>query len=195
MNPLRVFLSIPLSAQIQGTLFSIQNDLRESGADVRWVSPENLHLTLKFFGDTAPAEIETIKAILQRQSRLTTGFAIKPGGLGFFPNPSHPKIIWIGLRNGQTETSGLFQRLEDEFKQAGVATEEREFHAHITLGRVKSTDRQFQLIKKLKNYKLPDIPATTASEMVLFKSTLTPDGPVYEALAHFPFAAPETPQP
>ena len=103
---------------------------------VRWVPPENMHLTLKFLGETDPALLPGIAAALKRTAASVAGYGYRLKGLGVFPNLSRPRVIWAGLQEGRLETEALFSRLEEELAPLGVAREGRQYFPHLSLGRI-----------------------------------------------------------
>ena len=185
MDDLRVFIAVKIDSPIQRILASIQSDLKKSGADVKWVNVEGIHLTLKFLGDITFAQLNQIQPAMEQSCRRKP-FSISIKGLGAFPKIDQPRIIWTEITEEKNELKLLAEELEKNLEAAGFPKEGRDFHAHITLGRARSAQRQFALVKLLKEYTLPEIPAQQVSQITLFKSTLTSDGPVYESLVQIP---------
>ena len=186
METVRSFIAIPIDKRIQQTLKAIQDDLRKTGADVKWVDPQAIHLTLKFLGEVSLPQIETVKRILADGLNQVHAFDCEVAGLGAFPNMNNPRIIWTGFKKGGEEMKSLAFLLETQLQSAGFPPEEREFHPHITLGRLRSDHNQFALIKLLKNYPAPLDFNQHVDKIILFKSTLNSSGPIYETLQEFP---------
>lgn len=183
---MRSFIAIELSQEFKNFLEHIQSKLKPAGADVRWIEPKNIHLTLKFLGDIDDLQLTQISEILEKVSKKMSRFSIGLSSLGLFPGPNSPRIIWMGIGQGNQQTKEIAQELEEELSRIGIAKEERAFTSHITIGRVKSNLNRDKLVRKItevetevEKLKPALLPIT---EISLLKSTLTPKGPIYEIL-------------
>jgi 2'-5' RNA ligase len=179
---MRAFIAIELTEEIKDKLKNIQNELKGSGADVKWVEPENIHLTLKFLGDIDEKKIEDIKRILEKISEKHSRFSIELSGIGAFPKISDPRVIWIGVEKGKEELSKIFLELEEQLCRLGFKREERGFSAHITIGRLRSPLNRPRLIEEIKKIDSFSPLSLSVNRISLFKSTLTPKGPIYEII-------------
>lgn len=182
---LRTFIAIALPTEIKNWLAKIQQALKAAGADVKWVEPENIHITIKFLGERDKKKIaEIIEAIDQVCAEIPT-FELTISSLGGFPSKESARIIWVGLSKGETETKEIAKRLEEEISRTGIPKETRPFSSHITLGRVRSSLNRQRLLERM-NYLEGNFPRQDfqyrAEKITLFKSTLSSRGPVYEAL-------------
>lgn len=179
---IRSFIAIELDKQTQENLARIQNELKPSGADIKWVEPKNIHLTLKFMGDIETDLIAKIKNILEDLSKIHRKFSATINELGAFPTSRSPRVIWAGIETGKENSISIASDLENNLSKLGIPKEERDFVPHLTLGRVKSPINRFKLSELLnKNKNISDL-NFVADRIVLFKSTLTPKGPIYEAM-------------
>lgn len=183
---MRTFIAIELPQEIKDTLGRLQAKLKVAGADVKWVEPKNIHLTLKFLGEIDEQAVSRISSSLEEVCRAGKPFTIELSSLGAFPDAASPRIIWIGLKRGNKEVKEIFQNIEKHLAILGIPREEREFSAHITIGRTRSGKNRQELTKLLL------APAQNLSEwqfqvskITLFKSTLTPRGPIYEVINEF----------
>lgn len=156
---------------------------------MKWVKPQNIHLTLKFLGEINGEQADQTASILERTAGSAPPFIINLASIAAFPGISTPRIIWLGIGQGESQIKKLVQYLEGELAGIGMPQEEREFSAHITLARNRSCRNQQTLADgitglndKLKNEKHE----FTADKLTLFKSDLTPQGPIYETLRVFP---------
>lgn len=188
---MRTFIAIELSKETKDWIAGLQGQLKNSGADVKWVKPENIHLTLKFLGEIDDRQLNSIIGILQDSNKDRNSFYIRLSSLGAFPKINFPRVIWIGIDKGETESKQIAKDLEEELTKVGLAKEKRPYSSHITLGRVRSALNRDRLIKDLGNLanNFPqDAPGTEflVSKITLFKSTLTPAGPIYEILKEIP---------
>ncbi|MDD2752774.1 MAG: RNA 2',3'-cyclic phosphodiesterase [Candidatus Omnitrophica bacterium] len=182
---MRTFVAIELPKEIKAEVSKLQDQLKKSGADVKWVTPENIHLTLKFLGDRDEKKVEQIKQILQEVAKENPAFEVSLDSLGTFPNANYPRVVWTGIAQGDTETKKIAQELEEKIAKIGIPKEDREFSSHITIGRVKSNLNREKLIQELsnaENYLAGKKLKFSVDAITLFKSTLTPQGPLYEIL-------------
>lgn len=178
---MRTFIAVELDKEIKKVLSKIQDELKTTQADVKWVEPENIHLTLKFLGEVEENKIPKISQILKALSNQTKPFTIRLCELGTFPSPKYPRVVWIGITEGKTELLKLAELLEDSLVQLKFPKEKRGFSAHFTLGRVRSGKNKDVLCQKLNTIQVPGLRQEIKS-ITLFKSTLTPKGPLYEKL-------------
>jgi 2'-5' RNA ligase len=181
---MRTFIAIELPEEIRTILSRIQDELKQTQADVKWVKPENIHLTLKFLGEIEQDLIKKIHPILDGIAQKNSPFSLYLSQLGAFPKLQYPRVIWIGLTNDQ-QVSEIAKDLEKGMLKIGLPAESRPFSSHITLGRVRSGLNRKALVEKIeslnKNLSSPQ-PEFKVLGLTLFKSTLTPQGPIYEAV-------------
>ncbi len=188
----RLFLAISLPAQVKEKLAELQNKLAASGAGVRWVRPEGIHLTLKFLGNVPESRIPEIVSVVQEVVRKNAPAVIRLGvkGVGTFPPRGTPRVVWAGLTGDLVALARLQQALEAALARLGFAPEKRPFVPHLTLGRVKSAKNKKALLQSVDRYREEEfVPAQTIAikELVLYQSTLHPEGAIYTPLKHFPF--------
>ena len=182
---MRTFIAIELPKEIQDTLADLQEQLKTSGADVKWVQPQNIHLTLKFLGERDDKKVEKIKQTIDEVAKEKKSFFLSLSTLGAFPKVDYPRVIWVGVDKGDNEAKAIALDLEKRIAKIGIPKEERPFSSHITLGRVRSSLNLKQLAQGLKNQENVFTAKNLefeVSQITLFKSTLTPKGPIYEAL-------------
>jgi 2'-5' RNA ligase len=187
----RSFIAIELSEEIRKDLKKLIGELKHSEADVKWVEPDNIHLTLKFLGRISAEQIEKIKRLLEGISKEVRPFQISLSNLGAFPKLNYPRVIWIGIEEGKDKLCEINEELEERLEKTGFPKESRKYQPHLTLGRVRSTKNKERLIKQIELLMLetqrscPIYGAKTKMEVAkitLFKSTLTPQGPIYSSL-------------
>jgi 2'-5' RNA ligase len=179
---IRAFLALDLPASYQPDLQAVQDYLKKSGADVRWTAVGNIHLTLKFFGDIEDNQVETLAAAASGITKITPVFTLGVQGVGAFPGPKSPRVIWLGLA-GQTDIlARLVQGLEQACAPLGFPPEKRKFTPHLTLGRVRSSQGREALSRFLQTVPLPDFTEFQVDNLVLYRSTLRPQGALYTAL-------------
>lgn len=179
---IRSFLAIELPEAIRRKIEEVQKDLKLSHVDVRWVSPEKIHLTLKFFGSIDESRIDPIVKSIGGPTQTSSPFSLAVRGMGAFPHLKNPRVIWMGLVD-EKEILPSFQReLEKELRKIGFESEDRPFHPHLTLGRMKSNQGRDELIGRMEKYREEQFGDFQVEKVVLFKSDLRPSGPIYTPL-------------
>ena len=178
---MRLFIATPLGPQAEQHLGNIIADLRPHGGGVKWVDPKNIHLTLRFLGETEQDRVPKISALLDQVVEGVSAIPSEIGGLGAFPNLKRPRVIWAGINGGVEELSKLARQIELGVRQLRFEKESKGFKAHLTLGRVRDHRKLGPLSGLLGDYRMEPLPLTF-DRVVLFKSTLTPRGPIYERL-------------
>jgi RNA 2',3'-cyclic 3'-phosphodiesterase len=184
---LRAFLALCLPERAVDIAALVQEELvdRFGEHDVKWVAPENLHITLRFFGDLDRSQVDSVRELMHQMAGngvkvansnrcgLDTGWA----DLGVFPNSRRPSVIWLGLRDDSFLLAGLAASVNEQLESAGFGSADKPFKAHVTLGRV----RRGRTISWQEVSNRLTIPreAFSIRQIVLIKSLLTPQGPVY----------------
>jgi len=179
MRSLRVFVGLDLPGELKEAIAKVKVEL-EPYIDGRWLTPQNLHLTLKFIGQVSPEVVEKISEQLDKVKTAFKPFLVQTTGFGFFPHFKKPRIFWLGLSNQQL--TELAATIEDNLEKIGIPKEKRAFQPHITLVRFKkpvtiAADFEQKLPKLNLNFYV--------QELILFKSTLTPAGAEYTKLKKF----------
>ena len=187
MNTFRAFIAIGLDDPTHQALSEIQILLKKTGADVAWVKPNNAHLTLKFLGEISTEKIGPVAAAVESICHKKH-FTAELTRLGAFPTVEHPQIIWIGVEKGGDHIREIARDLEESLEKIGFKKEKRGFDPHVTLGRCRSSLNRFTLFKAMKDYP-PRMISQEIRQIIFFKSTLAPQGPVYEAIKIFPLVS------
>lgn len=190
MSLLRAFVAVEIPSGIHQAIEKKTAPLRAAlnASLVRWVPAENIHLTLKFLGDVSPASLDLLQQMLCAEVSQHHVFELEFGGLGAFPNPKRPRVIWIGIQ-APAGLEALQHGIEAATATLGYPDEERPFSPHLTIGRVKqnvgSAGMQ-QIRTALEETKVGPLGMARVSAVHLFKSDLRPTGAVYTRL----FSAP-----
>ena len=185
----RSFIAVLLSENLRASLAEEVDRLRSVAPRIGWVRPENLHLTLKFLGHIPPTTLERVELGLAQavvdQQRLALTFA----GLGAFPSVDRPRVIWAGVTEGAERLVDLQTRVEAVLAGRDIPKEDRPFHAHLTLGRVKDPRQAMSLRSTLRAR--ADVPfgRLDVSAIHLMRSDLHPEGARYTILRAFPLGA------
>ncbi len=186
---IRTFIAIDLPPGVRSALGELQEQLRRSGARIRWVKPTGIHLTLKFLGDIEPAQVNAVAQAMRQAAASAAPFRLTPMGCGAFPSIKQMRVVWVGLDGDLDPLHRLRQRLETVLEPLGFPLEKRPFRAHLTIGRVKDRGRLRSLqnaLLALQDFRLEDFDVT---EVVLYKSELRPDGARYTPLERIAFQA------
>ena len=185
MSLLRAFIAIEIPPEIKKAIATQTASLqKDAGRAVRWVSAENIHLTLKFLGEISPANVEILSQALQAECSQQAPFEITVSGLGCFPNSRRPRVIWIGLAV-PPELSRLQSKIETNLARLGYEAEDKSFSPHVTVGRVReqvSAEELRTLQSTLTTQNIGSLGTFHAQAVYLFKSDLQNTGPVYTHL-------------
>ena len=179
---MRIFTAIEIPGEIKKDICKLQNDLRDTGADVRWVGPESMHLTLKFLGEIPAAQTSLIKEAMAAAVQDYKPFLLHIKGTGTFPiHSKHPRIIWVDIQRNDTLQS-LQKALDKNLEKLGFHREKRKFHPHLTLGRVKSGRGRKELIDVLASYNNFILPELDVKNISLIESILKREGAEYRRI-------------
>lgn len=184
---MRLFIAIPLPEAVHDELRRVQERLRQAQADVKWVQPEQIHVTLKFLGEVDAGMVPPIQHALDRVARQAWPFVMQCAGLGGFPHLKAPRVIWVGLEPGRDEVTQVARRLEEAVSALGFPKEDRMFSAHLTLGRVRSPANRSRLARLIETEPFASVTPVTVDQVTLFQSTLAPSGSLYAVVHMSPF--------
>ncbi|MGH2536653.1 MAG: RNA 2',3'-cyclic phosphodiesterase [Candidatus Promineifilaceae bacterium] len=175
----RAFIALPLPASLRQQLGAAALELDEGmpRGTVRWVRPENMHLTLRFLGDSRPEQLASLEGRLDQLARRHAPFALHLDNLGCFPNLRQPRVIWVGLTGFLERLTALQADVEAAAELLGWPAEGRAFQPHLTLGRV---NRSASLPGVLLPIGRPLVEASfSAAEIQFIESQLRPGGPAH----------------
>jgi 2'-5' RNA ligase len=190
MPGVRTFIALDPGEAIRARMVSLQESLRRTGTEVKWVGPENLHLTLLFLGEVDSRELMGVCRAVEDATRGRRAIEISVEGAGCFPNMRRPHVVWIGVGQGAEEIAALHDALEKPLLELGCyRREERRFTPHITLGRIRSEkpmDALTQALLQKQDYKAGD---ATVAEVLIMSSELSPHGPTYTVMSRVPLGS------
>lgn len=176
MSLFRGFIAIDITATSE--LLRFEKEIRNTGADVKLVEPINIHITLKFLGDTDETSIDAIEQSMKESVKDIKPFPITLRGTGVFPNKNYIKVLWIGIIDtGVIET--IAHAIDNSLSLLGFHKEKRGFSPHLTIGRVKTARNKQQLLGVVERYSKEEFAVHQVQSIVLKKSELTPKGPIY----------------
>jgi 2'-5' RNA ligase len=179
---MRTFIAIEIPPEINSALMDLQTELRRAGADVSWTKPENLHLTLNFLGEVDEKRIVDVERACVSSAAEFQPFTLSLNDTGVFPNARQPKVLWAGLSGGIEIVIAIRNRLGDRLSLIGFKRDEKKFHPHLTVGRLKSNKKVRELLALADAYRLPAL-SFLVTEIVLMKSELQPAGAKYTPMA------------
>ena len=178
----RSFIAVDVEEPaLLGALEGVQRGLMATGADIKCVERENIHITLRFLGDVSEGQLEGLRL-------LVAGLELRPfpvefRGVGAFPSLRRPRVVWAGLAGGADGLAEVFSRLEDGVVGLGFRREGRGFSPHVTLARVRSGRNREGLVEEILRRSDDPLGEMVAERVRLKKSALTPRGPNYSTLA------------
>jgi len=178
---MRLFIALPLPGRVEDYLGEIIFDLKQHRGKVKWVAHTNIHLTAKFLGDTDESLVESIREAITAVANGFQPINCTIDKIGGFPNLRRPRVIWAGLTGEIDRLAEISSAMEEKAATLGFAKENKKFKPHLTLGRVKDDRSLGQLVPFIESYEVTPI-EVLFDRLVLFKSTLTPAGPIYERL-------------
>ena len=183
MSQIRAFLAIDLDDDLKPKINRIIKEFKGIDANIKYVDLQNLHFTLKFFGDIDTDGLDVLAEKIENVVGDFEPFSINVKGCGAFPNKNRIKVIWIGIDEDKL-LKDLHDKLDKEFNSIGFELD-RKFSSHLTIGRMKSAKGKDKVKKTIEEYENVDVGSMEVSKIVLKKSTLTPSGPIYEDLIEF----------
>lgn len=185
MAPLRLFAAFDTPPPVKELAVQAIERLRSAEADVSWERAGKFHCTLKFLGSVEPGSVESISTSLRASAGRFPPFSVRYAGFGSFPNRHAPRILWLGIHNDDGILPDLHRGLETALEVLGFLREERAFHPHLTLGRVRSPRKTLKLIEILESLTLSS-GVYPVREVKLMKSEPGPTGSHYTEMESYP---------
>lgn len=181
---IRSFLAFDIESDtILNRLAAVQNLLVQTGADLKLVAPENIHITVRFLGNITPAIIEKIFDEMKKVQFAP--FNVRINGLGAFPTLRYSRVVWAGITEGAEQLKSVFNQLEPRLHRLGFTPDSKGFSPHLTIARVKSGRNKAQLAEFITENVNYEFGIIKADYLRLKKSDLTPKGPIYSTLKEF----------
>jgi 2'-5' RNA ligase len=183
---IRSFIAIEVPGELKRWIVDIQAQFRaERGASVNWARAEGIHLTLKFLGDVEQELLPKIEQALVEIADRIPPIELKTTTTGGFPNLRRPKVLWLGLEAGD-ELYRLQEDIDAALFKLGFPKEDRRFHPHLTVGRVRFVEKDCRMPEKFGEIKAP-LHVWNAGRIFLMSSLLKPTGAEYAVIAEIPF--------
>lgn len=187
---MRTFIALDFSPEIIRKINEIIDYFKTQTPEraLKWVAPENLHLTIKFLGEVPEKKIEQIKSLINETLDDVKSFEIGVEKLGMYPNSQKPRVVWLGVR-GAGPLKEIHKVLDSQLQKAEIQPDNRGFSPHLTIARVRR-NADIQSVKEigetLSKFKVDSLGTCTVNHIILYKSELTPQGPIYTPLLSSP---------
>jgi len=175
----RIFFAIPLSDEFTEVMKDAQRRMQDMPGNIKWVQQGKIHLTVKFVGDTEPKKVEDLYSAVDALN-LPAAFDITLTETGIFPNPRRPRVLWVGIERNDALTE-IAEKINEKLAGFDVDRETRDYHPHLTLGRVKSKGLPGKTVDRFLNMDIPK-KSMNVDSIVCYRSDLKPSGAEYTAL-------------
>ncbi|MFQ5723639.1 MAG: RNA 2',3'-cyclic phosphodiesterase [Terriglobia bacterium] len=182
---MRLFVALDLPPPLREALQELVRQLQRAAADVRWVRPEGMHLTLKFIGEVPEEKLPLIQEALGEVASPAPA-ELDFRSLGYFPNERRPRVLWVGVQ-ASNNLAPLAAQIEAALEPLGIPRERRAYAPHLTLGRFKSPKRLARLQEEVGRLREKEFGRVRVEEFALYQSRLSPGGAQYTRLQAFPF--------
>jgi 2'-5' RNA ligase len=178
---IRSFIAFDINNESVLRRFSeVQSTLLNTGADLKLVKPQNIHITMRFLGNISPSMVNSIHEKMKTLS--FTSFDVEIKGLGAFPKLIYARVVWAGIRKGADELANIFNQLEPRLRGLGFRPDSKGFSPHLTIARVKTGRNKAELVRCVQDLTDYEFGVVRANCLRLKKSVLTPRGPIYSTL-------------
>ena len=186
MSLIRAFIAVELPAELKRELAELEAQLKKNSPPVvKWVDPNNIHITLKFLGEISEDSIGELMLAVEEAAQEMQSFQLEIREVGAFPNLERPHVLWVGVKGELEKISQLQKKIESNTEQLGFRRESRAFSPHLTLGRVRDEARpneRHRLGKLLTDTAFTALHNVNVDAVHLMKSQLTPTGSIYTCI-------------
>lgn len=179
MATIRAFIAVEIDNQTKQKILELISIFKKSNADIKWITDDQIHLTLKFLGNIDKDKVREISDSISDISDNFNSFKIAFSRIGAFPSLNHPAVIWLGIDKGAESLKTLNEKIETALEKLGFERESREFKPHLTLGRVKSNKNMSDLTKLLEETTFCFGNDTQINKLTLLQSDLSPKGAIH----------------
>ncbi|MDH7601244.1 MAG: RNA 2',3'-cyclic phosphodiesterase [Armatimonadota bacterium] len=182
MTFVRTFVAVLLADELKSRISEVQEQAKKLAPDVKWVEPENFHITLKFLGNVREDALAGVLSAVEDAVKDYQKFEVSVAGVGAFPNPKNARVVWVGVESGQERLASLAATIDAKLAELGFPREERDFKSHITIGRVKSKKHLGALARGIAKIEARSLGTQEVRSVAVMQSVLRPEGPVYSPL-------------
>jgi 2'-5' RNA ligase len=184
---IRAFVALEIETEVRENLGKLVDRFRAKVDHVKWVEPDNMHMTLKFLGEVPSIETHQFAGDIETITAATAPFTLTWRGCGAFPNLRAPRTLWVGTTTGSEAVTHLAEGIEEAMVERGIPAERRRFKPHLTIGRARRGNRPTAVVSNLlEKHADAELGSTRVEKIVLFSSELTRSGPIYTKLATMP---------
>jgi len=181
---MRLFAARPLPEASHAALHSLVHTLKPESGGVTWVKPDNMHLTLRFYGEVSEEQLPALSRYLEKHLAPYNAPELLVRGVGAFPSFKKPSVVWAGIETISGDIRGIQGTTEQAAREIGLAPKTHAFHPHVTIARLRKMATASVFASLLQPYQepggIPEFgPEFCAGKILLFRSLLTPRGPVY----------------
>lgn len=179
MKVIRTFVAVLIDDGLKAKIAEVQDQVKKLAPDVKWVTPENFHITLKFLGNVPEDVLPQVIAAVEEAALGFSPFDLAISGVGAFPNPARARVVWVGSGDGREKMSELASSVDKRLTELGFAADDKPFKAHITIGRVKTSRFLRPLAEGIGKVNAENLGTQTVSSVAIMQSDLGREGPTY----------------
>jgi len=180
---MRVFLAVDLDAKVKSGIASMIERLKGSNGALKWVKPENIHVTLYFFGEVTEKDCISLQQLLKKALKAIHPFTISVKGVAGFPSLLRPRVLWVGIDNPTKELETIYSLVSRHLQEStiGISRDTKGYTPHVTVARIKGPFNRY-ILRKLEDYREHTFGCFQVNNVVLYQSILQRQGPLYEPL-------------
>ena len=178
---IRTFIALDTPETVTKVALSLQSSVKVNPKAVRWVRKENIHITLRYIGPTAPGEVEKINRLLSEIVGQNSDLSLNVSGAGCFPKKERPRILWLGVDGDEAELKLLVEMINSEMDQLGYPQEERNYSPHISIGRIRYPQKVTPDVTDFLSAEYDPI-SWNIPKIIFYQSELLPSGAIYSIL-------------
>lgn len=179
MGAIRAFIAVEIYDQAKQKISGLISNLKKSDTDLKWITEDQMHITLKFLGNVDKNAIQGISEEISNISSTFNSFRINFYKIGAFPDLKHPNVLWLGIDKGASDLKMLNKKIENALGKLGFKVENREFKPHLTLARIKSLKNISNLTKLVEEMDFNSWDDLEINKLALYQSSLTPKGAIH----------------
>ena len=185
MHKIRTFVAVDIDESVRRRAARLIELLAASVGNVKWVEPQNMHLTLQFLGDVPQTDVHEVCLAVQRAVTACAPFSMSLLGAGAFPHAGRPSTVWIGVDDGAQQLKTLQRCIQQKLKPLGFPPERRAYHPHLTIGRIRRgrVTGGAQLAQGLRDQQSFDAGRSMVDQVIVYASYLERTGPSYQAMS------------
>jgi len=183
MKAVRAFVAVLIDDELRRNIAAAQDSVREYAPEVKWVAPENFHITLKFLGEIDEQTVPEASAAIEAVAGAFAPFELSFAGLGVFPDLTRAKVVWVGADRGAVELASLALAADNAVAGLGVSKQSAPFRAHLTVGRVKTMRPPAGLARGISEAHAADLGTQRVESIALMRSELMREGPIYTPIS------------